>query len=75
MPRQSPDLPDFGKDVAHLAREKAELEAEIAKLPPGGTRMLLQRKLRRVKTALQLNEWLTSPGLRPPTNPSGSGNS
>jgi hypothetical protein len=50
----------------NLAAEKAKLEAQIAQLKPGPQRDGLLRKIRQLETALHMNEWLTSPGLRPP---------
>jgi hypothetical protein len=49
-----------------IAAEKAQLEAEVADLPHGPKRDSLLRKIRQLKTASHMNEWLTSPGLRPP---------
>ena len=42
----------------------ARLEAE--KLPNGAARDALLRTARQLETASQMNEWLTSPGLKPP---------
>ena len=42
----------------------ARLEAE--KLPRGLERDALLRTARQLETASQMNEWLTSPGLKPP---------
>jgi hypothetical protein len=50
----------------NLAAEKAKLEAQVAQLKPGPQRDGLLRKIRQLETALHMNEWLTSPGLRPP---------
>ena len=44
--------------------EAAKDEAE--KLPHGKERDALLRKVRQLHTASQINEWLSSPGLRPP---------
>jgi hypothetical protein len=49
-----------------IAAEKAQLEAEVADLPHGPKRDALLRKIRQLETASHMNEWLTSPGLRPP---------
>ena len=40
--------------------------AEAEKLPQGPERDALMRTARQLETASQMNEWLTSPGLRPP---------
>ena len=42
----------------------ARLEAE--KLPSGAERDALIRTARQLETASQMNEWLSSPGLKPP---------
>jgi hypothetical protein len=44
--------------------EAAKSEAE--KLPRGKEREALVRRARQLHTASQINEWLSSPGLRPP---------
>jgi hypothetical protein len=44
--------------------EAAKTEAE--KLPYGKEREALVRKARQLKTASQINQWLSSPGLQPP---------
>ncbi|MBR0695955.1 hypothetical protein [Bradyrhizobium lablabi] len=49
-----------------LAAEMAKLEAQVAQLKPGPQRDGLLRKIRQLETASHMNEWLTSPGLRPP---------
>ena len=51
---------------ANLAAEKAKLEAQIAKLKPGPEMDALSKKIRQLDTAAHMNEWLSSPGLRPP---------
>jgi hypothetical protein len=50
----------------NIAAEKAKLEAQVAKLKPGPQREVLLRKIRQLDTASHINEWLSSPGLRPP---------
>jgi len=49
-----------------LAQEAQRLEEQIKKLPPGDDRELIVRRLRQVDIALNMNGWLTSPGLRSP---------
>jgi hypothetical protein len=51
---------------ARLAEEAKRLREEAKLLPHGAPREELIRKARRAETASQMNEWLTSPGLRPP---------
>ncbi|MBT1511647.1 hypothetical protein KIP88_14130 [Bradyrhizobium sp. SRL28] len=50
----------------NIAAEKAKLEAQVAQLKPGPQRDGLLKKIRQLDTASHMNEWLTSPGLRPP---------
>ena len=49
-----------------VAAQKAKLEAQVAKLPPSPQKDVLLRKIRQLETASHINEWLTSPGIRPP---------
>ena len=43
-----------------------EARAKAAKLPPGPERDALLKQARQLDTAIHLNEWVSSPGLRPP---------
>jgi hypothetical protein len=45
---------------AHRVKERAK------SLPHGRERELLSRKARQPETTLHINEWLSSPGLKPP---------
>ena len=58
--KQIRTFPDRLSDFAREARERAE------KLPPGTEKDDLLRKARQADTAFHLEEWLNSPGLRPP---------
>jgi hypothetical protein len=49
-----------------LSEEAKRLRAEAKLLPPGARRDEMIRKARQAETASHINEWLTSPGLRPP---------
>jgi cell division protein FtsB len=49
-----------------LSREKARLEAQLANLSGGPERDALTEKIRQIETASYINEWLSSPGLKPP---------
>ena len=49
-----------------LEKEAERLRQEAEAKPPGPEREALLRKARQAETALNINEWLTSPGLRPP---------
>jgi hypothetical protein len=48
----------------HQQSEAAKDEAQ--KLPHGKEREALVRKARQLETASQINQWLSSPELRPP---------
>jgi hypothetical protein len=48
----------------HQQSEAAKNEAQ--NLPPGKKRDALVRKARQLETASQINQWLSSPGLKPP---------
>jgi hypothetical protein len=48
----------------HQQSEAAKTEA--AKLPHGKEREALVRKARQLETASQINQWLSSPELKPP---------
>ena len=47
-------------------RQSEAAKAEAQKLPPGKEREALVRKARQLKTASQINQWLSSPELKPP---------
>ena len=50
-----------------LDQEIERLRAEAEKLPLGShEREMLLRKARQAETAMRVNDWLNSPGLRPP---------
>jgi hypothetical protein len=49
----------------HEQSEAAKQEA--AKLPDGRLKDQLLREARQLETASQINQWLSSPGLQPPT--------
>jgi hypothetical protein len=49
-----------------LLEAAAEARKQAALLPPGPERRDLLRKAREADTAAHMNDWLTSPGLRPP---------
>ena len=51
----------------NIAAEKTKLEAQVAKLKPGPQMDGLLKKIRQLGTASRMNEWLSSPGLQPPT--------
>ncbi|MCP3410035.1 hypothetical protein [Bradyrhizobium sp. CCGB01] len=49
------------------ADEAARLRKEARALRPGHDREMLLRRARQDETAIQIEAWLKSPGLRPPT--------
>lgn len=52
-----------------LAEEAKRLREEAKLLPPGAVREATLRKARQTQTASHMSEWLSSPGLQPPTLP------
>jgi hypothetical protein len=60
MRKQKPTLEQKWHNQAEAYRQAA------AKLPHGKERDDLLRKARQLETASHVNEWLSSPGLRPP---------
>jgi hypothetical protein len=50
-----------------LADEAARLREEAQSLAPGRRREILLRRARQDETAMQIESWLHSPGLRAPT--------
>ncbi|MBR1130159.1 hypothetical protein [Bradyrhizobium iriomotense] len=50
-----------------LAEEAIRLRDEARALPPGRQREMLLRRARQDETAMQIEAWLRSPGLRAPT--------
>lgn len=51
-----------------LADEAARFKEAASKLPPCTQRDLYLRRARQAETASDINKWLTSPGLQPPTS-------
>ena len=49
-----------------LGEEAERLRKEAKGTPPGVARERLIRRARQVEAASHMNEWLSSPGLRPP---------
>ena len=50
-----------------LSKEAERLRCEAETKPPGPERDDLLRRARQAETALHINEWISSPGLKPPT--------
>jgi len=53
----------FGDRLAH---EAERLREKARRVPAGKERESLLRKVRQLETALHIDEWLSSPGLRTP---------
>ena len=49
-----------------LAQEALRIQEQVKSLPHGKERELLVRKTRQLETASHVNEWILSPGLKPP---------
>jgi hypothetical protein len=49
-----------------LDQEVKRLRTEADKLPSGSERDQLLRRARQAETALHINDWLSSPGLKTP---------
>jgi hypothetical protein len=49
-----------------LTKEAERLRQEAETKPPGPEQADLLRKARQAETAAHIDEWLASPGLRPP---------
>jgi hypothetical protein len=52
-----------------LSEEAKRLREEAELLPLGAARDSLLRRARRAETGSHMSEWLSSPGLQPPTSP------
>jgi hypothetical protein len=63
MPR-IPSRPRSFED--QLAAEKLLAEQKLIVTPFGPERDALLQRMRQIDTAIHVNEWLRSPGLRPP---------
>jgi hypothetical protein len=50
-----------------LAKELAAVQKQADKLPPGPEKDALHTKVTQSDVASHVNDWLASPGLRPPT--------
>lgn len=64
MPRKP--LPAGSLDGPYAAQAAAKME-EASHLPAGKERDKLVREARQIQIASRLDQWLASPGLRPPT--------
>ena len=67
MPQQRRRIKHEKTFQDRLAEEASRFREAAQKLPPGShAQELLLRRARQAETALHINNWLTSPGLRPP---------
>jgi len=48
-----------------LAQAATQLEEQARSMPPGQERDAIMKKARQAETAAHINDWLSSPGLRP----------
>lgn len=74
MKRQRSDFRAFDHFHAFdqsLNAEQARIRVELECANPGLQRDVLARKLRQIETALQIDDWVSSPGLQPPKLPLG----
>jgi hypothetical protein len=53
---------------AQLIQEAAQLRKEALGTPPGIARDHLMRRARQAETAALMQDWLASPGLKPPVD-------
>jgi hypothetical protein len=68
MPQQRRRIKHEKTFQERLAEEAQRFKEAAEKLPSGShARYLLLRRARQAETASHINEWLTSPGLQPPT--------
>ena len=64
MQRRRRSTPHTFED--RIAAQKARLEAQVTKLPPGAEKDRLLEKIGQLEKASHMNKWLSSPELRPP---------
>jgi hypothetical protein len=50
-----------------LAEEAKRLREEAQLLPGGAVRDAMEKKARQAETGSHISDWLSSPGLQPPT--------
>jgi hypothetical protein len=65
MPRTQPNKSKLPFDQ-RLGQESLRIQEQAKSMPHGRKRELLVRKARQLETASRVNEWLSSPELRPP---------
>lgn len=67
MPQQRRRFKQIESLEERLAEESKRLREQATLLPPGTVRNELLRRARQAETGMHMSEWLSSPGLRPPT--------
>jgi hypothetical protein len=68
MARQRKRVKHTATFEERLAEEAIKFKEAAERQPPGSmARELLLQRARQAETAAHINEWLKSPGLRPPT--------
>ena len=68
MQRKRSKPHSFGEQ---LEAEKVRLKLQAGKLPNGPLKDAVNLKIRQVEAATRMNEWLSSPGLKPTTQSGG----
>jgi len=65
MKRTRPSPAAFSE---RLAAQAELLKKEAQRLPPGRARDGLLRRVEQIETAVNIDKWLSSPGLQPPVS-------
>ena len=63
--RRNKDTTSFAK---RLLEEAAKFREAAERLPPGTERELLMKRVRQAKAAVQINDWLATPGAESPAS-------
>ena len=66
MPKKRNRRKNISSTSERLLEAAAEARSQAALLPAGAEQRQLLDKAREAETAAHLNDWLTSPGSRPP---------
>jgi hypothetical protein len=67
MIKRRPRIKQLKTFEERLAEEALHFRAEAEKLPSGAQRDLYLRRARQAETAANISSWLTSPGLKAPS--------
>ena len=60
-------MPRLKRSPLKFEERIAGLETQAAHLPHDPERDALEKKIRQLAIVVHMNEWMTSPGLQPPT--------